>query len=218
MMDPTLKKKLIHEDKWSRIYEAGENFYASESKFEADGLSVSVEELNSSWTSWDVSEKLSFVNAYRSKPLFVESDEKILEFLIARGDEPIWSTIASSLSLHHSNKKMVLDFLLERLKTGSEPKSNFIQALRILGDVAALPILHHLHDQLSTRIKTASQDHIDHWTVNDFLRCCEALAYLEKEDRYKEEIRRFLAHPDELVRIHAQNALAGPEPEEFPQP
>jgi hypothetical protein len=215
MIDPSLKKKLIHEDRWSRTYQAGENFYASESKFEADGLSVSVEELSSAWDSWNESEKLSFVNAYRSKTQFVESDEKILEFLMAQGDEPVWSTIASSLALHHSNKKMVLDFLLERLKSGSEPKSNFIQALYVLGDVAALPSLHQLHDRLSERVKSGSHGQADHWAVNDFLTCCKALAYLEGAERYRDEIRPFLDDPNELIRIHAQNALAGPQPEEF---
>lgn len=215
MIDKSLKKKLVHEDRWSRTYEADVNFYASESKFEADGVSVSVEDLSSAWGSWDDAEKVSFVNAYRSKTQFVESDEKILEFLMAKGNEPVWSTIASSLSLHYSNKKAVLNFLLERLKSSSEPKSNFIQALYILGDMAALPSLHQLHDRLSEHVRNMSKGYVDHWAVNDFLRCCEALAYLEKAERYQDEIRPFLHDPDELIRIHAQNAIAGPQPEEF---
>jgi hypothetical protein len=214
MIDPSLKKKLVHEDRWSRTYQAGENFYASESKFEADGLSISVEELSSAWDSWNETEKLSFVNAYRSKTQFVESDEKILEFLMGKGDEPVWSTIASCLTLNHSNKKMVLDFLLERLRSGSEPKSNFIQALYVLGDLAALPSLHQLYDRLSEQIRGA-HGQADQWTVRDFLTCCEALVYLEKAERYRDEIRPFLDDPDELIRIKAQNALAGPQPEEF---
>lgn len=214
MIDPSLKKKLVHEDRWSRTYQAGENFYASESKFEADGLSVSVEELSSAWDSWNESERLSFVNAYRSKTHFLPSDEKILEFLMARGDEAVWSTIASSLTLYHSNKKMTLDFLLERLRSGSEPKSNFIQALYVLGDVGTLPSLHQLHDRLSVEIKQAEGEP-DHWTIYDFLKCCEALAYLEKSERYRDEIRPFLEHSAELVRIQAQMALDGPQPEEF---
>lgn len=215
MIDPSLKKKLVHEDRWSRTYQADANFFASESKFEADNLSISVGELAAGWDSWNESEKLSFVNAYRSKTQFGESDEKILEFLMSKGDEPVWSTIASSFALHYSNKKVVLEFQLERLKSASEPKSNFIQALYVLGDAAALPSLHQLHDQLSKQVQSASQGQVDHWTVNDFLRCCEALAYLEKAEHYLDEIRPFPEDPDELIRLHAQNALAGPQPEEF---
>ena len=213
MIDPSLKKKLVHEDRWSRTYQAAEDFYAFESKFEADGLSVSVEELSVGWDSWGKGERLSFANAYRSKTQFLESDEKVLEFLMAKGDEPVWSTVALCLT-RHSNKKMVLDFLLERLRSGSEPKSNFIQALYVLGDAAAIPNLHELHGRLSQKTKQA-QGELDRWTIYDFLKCCEALAYLEKMEGYREEIRRFLDHPDELVRIQAQMALAGPQPEEF---
>lgn len=214
MIDPSLKKKLVQEDRWSRTYQAGENSYASESKFESDGLSVSVEELSSEWDSWNESERLSFVNAYQAKAQFLDSDEKILEFLMATGDEAVWSTIASSLALHHPNKKMILDFLLEKLRSGSEPKSNFIQALYVLGDVAALPSLHQLHDRLSAELKQA-QGAPDHWTIYDFLKCCEALTYLEKEQGYQDEIRPFLEHSEELIRIQARMALAGPQPEEF---
>lgn len=212
MIDPSLKKKLVHEDRWSRTYEAGENFYASESKFDADGLSVSLEELSSDWDSWNESERLSFVNAYRSKAQFVQTDEKVLEFLVAKGDDPVWSTIAASLALHHSNKKMVLEFLMERLKRSTEPKSNFILGLCILRDKAALPELHQLHDQLAERVKAAPQGKADHWIINDFLRCCQALGYLEKTEYYEEEIRPFLNDPDEIIRIHARNALATPQP------
>jgi hypothetical protein len=214
MIDPSLKKKLVHEDKWSRTYEAGENFYASESKFEADGLSISVEDLSSVWHAWNDSERQGFVNAYRSKARFDESDQKILDFLMANGDERVWSTISSPLSLHHQNKKTVLEFLLERLQTGSEPKSNFIQALYVLGDVAALPGLHDLHDRLLDEIKQAHGEP-DTWTIRDFLTCCEALAHLEKTDHYREEIRSYLRHPDQMIRIKAEMALAGPQPEEF---
>jgi hypothetical protein len=213
MLDPSLKKKLLHEDRWSRTYEAGENFYAAESKLDADGLSFSIGQLRSEWDSWDDSEKIRFVNAFRSKSRFSKSDEPILEFLMESGNEPVWSTIASCLAVHHTDKQRVLAFLLEKIKSFSEPKSNLIQALYVLGDAAALPALHQLHDELRESIKRTHD--VDHWKINDFLRSCEALAYMEKGDSYRDEIRQFLRDPDELVRLHARNALAGPQREEF---
>jgi hypothetical protein len=217
MIDPSLKKNLVHEDRWSRVYQPETNFFAYESKFESEGISVTIEEISREWDSWNESERLNFVNAYRSKTQFVESDEKILEFLMAKGGEPAWSTIASCLSLHHSNKKMVLNFLLERLKSGSEPKSNFIQALYVLGNLAAVPSLHEVHDRLSEKIKQAHGEACD-WTIRDFLTCCEALVYLEGTESYRDEIRSYLSHPNQLIRIKAQMALAGPQPEEFGNP
>jgi len=214
MIDRSLKKNLVHEDRWSRVYNPEPNFYASESKFEADGISVSIEELTSAWDSWNDSERLSFVNAYRVKTQFSKPDEQILEFLMAKGNELVWSTIAGTLSLHHSNKRVVLDFLLQRLRSSSEPKSNFIQALYLLGDLTALRDLQELYGRLSGEVNR-SGGQPDVWIICDFLKCCEALAYLEKTERYRDDIQAFLEHPDETIRNQAQMALAGPQPEEF---
>jgi hypothetical protein len=214
MINPSLRRKLVHEDRWSRVFEVEPNFFAYESKLDADDVSVSVEELRREWPSWGDSEKLSFASAFRQKRQIAKRDEEILEFLMAEGNEAVWSTIALCLT-RHSDQKVILNFLLERLRSGTEAKANFIQALYVLGDLAALPALHRLHDGLSERVKAPPGGDIDEWTVNDFLRCCEALAYLEKDERYQDEIRPFLNHPDPFVRLHAQNALAGPQPEEF---
>jgi hypothetical protein len=212
MIDPSLKKNLVHEDQWSRVYQPQPNFLAYESKFE-DGASVAVEEISALWDSWDDSQRFAFGKAFAHKTPINKTDEGIYEFLIAKGNEQIWSEIALSLT-RHSNKKLVLDFLLERLRSGSESKANFIQALYVFGDKLALPRLHELHDRLSNEIKL-EQSQPDNWTIYDFLKCCEAIVYLEGTESYRDEIRPFLEHPEELVRIQAQMALAGPQPEEF---
>lgn len=213
MIDPSLKKNLVREDQWSRVYQPEPNFFAYESKFE-EGASVTVEEISVAWDSWDGSQRLAFGKAFAHKaPPFNKTDEEVYEFRISKGDERLWSEIALSLT-RHSNKNLVLDFLLERLRSNFESKANFVQALYVLGDVAACPGLHELHDRLSAEIKLAQGDP-DHWTIYDFLKCCEALAYLEKAERYRDAIRPFLEHSAELVRIQAQMALAGPQPEEF---
>jgi len=213
MIHPSLRKKLVREGRWSRVFEVEPNFFAYESKFEADGLSISVDELSADWNSWEDLEKLDFANAFRSKVEITNSDEKVLEFLMGKGDERVWSTMALCLT-RHSNKAMTLDFLLERLNTGSEPKSNFIQALYVLGDPAAVPRLLELHDRLSEQVKE-TQGTADRWIVYDFLKCCEALVYFGGVELYQDEIRPFLDNPDERIRNHAQRALAGPQPEEF---
>jgi hypothetical protein len=213
MINPALRKKLVHEDRWSRVFEVEPNFFAYESKFEADEVPVSVEQLREEWLSWNDSEKLNFARAFRQKRQIAERDEKILEFLMTEGDEPLWSTIALCLT-RHSDRKVILSFLLERLGSGTEPKANFIQALYVLGDIAALPSLHELHDRLAEETEHA-EGREDRRKIADLLKCCEALAYLEKSERYKDQIRRFLEHPDESIRVQAQLALAGPQPEEF---
>jgi hypothetical protein len=212
MIDPSLRKNLVHEDQWSRVYQPEPNFFAYESKFE-EGASVTVEEISAVWDSWDGSQKMAFGKAFAHKPHINKTDEGVYEFLIARGDERVWSEIALSLT-RHSNKRLVSNFLLERLCSSSEPKANFIQALYVLKDEAAISSLHELYDRLSNEIRRA-QSQPDRWKICDFLRCCEAIVYLEGKESYRDEIRPFLEHPDELIRIQAQIALAGPQPEEF---
>lgn len=213
MIHPSLRQKLVHEGRWSRVFEVEAGFFAYESKFEADGLSISIAELTTEWDSWDGSERIDFANAFSQKPQISKSDEDVLEFLVEKGDEPIWSTMALVLT-KHSNKKMVMNFLLERLGSGSEPKANFIQALYVLGDSAAVPGLVVLHDRLREQLKNA-HPHADSWVVIDFLKCCEALVYLEGTEHYRHEIQSFLTHPDQRIREGAKAALAGPQPEEF---
>jgi hypothetical protein len=212
MLDPTLRKNLVHEDRWSRVYRPEPNFYAYESKFE-DGLSVTVDEISVLWDTWDESQRLGFAKAFAHKVQLDKVDEALYAFLVAKGDEKVWSEIALSLT-KHSDKRLVLDFLLDRLVTGSEPKGNYIQALYVLGDKAALPRLRDLHSQLSSEIKRAPGEP-DYWIIYDYLKCCEALAYLEGVEQYRNDIRPFLNHHNQAVRIQAEMAFAGPHPEEF---
>lgn len=212
MIHPSLRKNLVREDQWSRVYQPEPNFFAYESKFE-DGASITVGEISALWDSLDESQRLGFAKAFAQKSPLNEEDEEVHEFLMVKGDEKVWSEIALSLT-RHSDKKKVLNFLLDRLATGTEPKANFIQALYVLRDGAALSRLHDLHGRLSGKIKL-QQAEPDHWVVFDYFKCCEALAFLENEERYREEIRPFLSHPDRVIRAQAEMAFAGPQPEEF---
>lgn len=213
MLDPSLRKNLVHEDRWFRVYQPDpkENFFAYESKFEADEISVTLEEISAEGNSWNDDQRLMFAQAFAKRSHVNESDQEIYEWLIAKGDERVWSTISLPLAHRHANKKLVLNFLLERLRGGSEPKANSIQALCVLGDLEAVPRLRELHDRLSQQ----SSHGADFWIIYDFISCCKALAYLEGGRRYLDEIQAFLDHPEERIRHQAQIALAGPQLEEF---
>lgn len=199
--------KLIRESKWSRVYEVAPNHQLFESKFQKDGLAVSLEELRGSWKTWTGSEKLDFATAYLSKPEITSEDERILDFLMEQLDERVWMTIAILLP-RHSNKKKVLRFLLERLKTSSEPKANFLEGIVALGDPEAIPSLRELHDRLRAEIRVAPPAS-RRWAIYDFMWCCSALMKFAVEGQYEAEIRSFLNHPDERVQLKAQAVLHG---------
>ena len=114
----TLRKnqKLVKEDRWSRVFKERDDVLTFKSKFDTDGLSILLNELESEWKTWDQGEKLSFVSAFTRKPEFSTDDEFILEFLMKEGDGETWTMLALSLRFH-SNKKMVVQFLTERVNS-----------------------------------------------------------------------------------------------------
>src|SRR5579872_6612472 len=108
------KRKLLQEDRWSRLYQTGRNRVLYASKFRTDRLSVSFDQLRSEWAVWDRSERLSFASAYRYKPEITAQDERIMEFLAKKGDHRVRATIPIFLT-RHPNKRFVLRFLLRGL-------------------------------------------------------------------------------------------------------
>ena len=213
MIDPALRKKLVREDRWSRIFEVAPNSYAYESKLKDGETVVSAEELRADWLAWSAAQRLEFAQAFQQRQRLTPEDERILEFLMSNGDDRIWSTIALVL-VHHSNRRLVVEFLVEKLLSTAEPRANLIQALYVIGDRSTLPVLRQMHDRLSREVSSDERTD-DAMKIVDFLTACKALAYLEKSARYESQIRSFLAHPDEIIRIQAQLALEGPQPEEF---
>jgi len=134
-------KKLLKEDRWSRVYETTRHPLLLESKFKTDGLSVAFHQLRSDWESWKDSERFAFLNAYRYKPTITADDEKIIEFLMASTDERVQMMIAL-LSTRHPDKKMVAKFLVARLNSAPEHLPNFLQALTVLGDSDTTSAVH----------------------------------------------------------------------------
>jgi hypothetical protein len=212
MIHESLRRKLVHETAWSRTFEVEPGFHAYESKFEADGISVNVQDVTAKWESWDMNEKLDFAKAFQAKRDFSQSDEQVLDLLMEKGDDRVRATIALSLT-RHSDKVRVLRFLSERATNQQEGRGNFIQALYVLGDRNAVPGLRKLHDKLQKHLSEHGRS--DLGLVFSFLTCCEALAALDSPAPYNDEIRLFLDDANELIRLHAERALAGPQPEEF---
>lgn len=203
-------RRIIREEKWSRIYEAEDGSPVNVSKFLMDDISISGDVIKDQWESWGESEKIAFALAFAQKPRFSTEDERILDFLMDANDERVWTSIASGLP-RHSQRKRVLNFLIDRLKSGSEPKANYMHALSTLGDSQAVPPMKDLHDRLSAEIAKA-ETKADKLLIFEFVACCSSLAKLEGSSAYQDEIRPFLNHPDEHVRAFSKIYLEGGPP------
>ena len=208
MIHSSLRRKLVHETKWSRTYEVQPGYYAYESKFESDGFSVELSEVSSGWNSWSESEKLDFAKAFQEKASITAADEHVLEFLMGHGDESVLSSIAICLT-RLSSKAKIIPFLLARLESGSEPKANYLQALGMLGDRVAIPSIKALHDHLMANIERSGGEP-NEWMVLDFFAACMTLDKLDGTTNYRADIEPFLTHAGSIGAMAKMWIAGGP--------
>jgi hypothetical protein len=205
MNNESRKKALLKEDRWSRTYELYNGDRLTESKFDTDDTSISLDEITKMWPTLDQSEKVSFVGAFKHKPQFSSEDEKILEFVMKNGNEILWVNLGQCLT-YHSNKKLILDFLSQRMRSDFRPRANFCQALGALGDQSAIPVLveEYQNDQAAINAAGAAADR---FVLMDFLACCAALRSLGAPGDYAADIRQYLNHSDQGIRRSAERKL-----------
>lgn len=208
-------RKVLHEEKWFRIYEAESGVPVKVSKFLTDEIAPSAHEIPKQWESWNFQDRISFAHAFSQKPHFSQEDEQILDFLMSVDDEKVQSTIALGLT-RHSQRRRVLQFLIDRLQSpNSESKANYAYALGALGAGEAGPPLRVLHDRLSRKIDLAGAT-ADRALIFDFVVCCSSLSKLEASREYLDQIRPFLDHPDKSVRGFSKVYLEGGPPSHRP--
>jgi hypothetical protein len=198
------RNKPVSETKWTRIYRRGDRLI-HESKFERDGLEVSVELVKNSWAGLSVGEKLDFAQAFSAKNEISAEDQRILDFLMNAGDLTIWATIARLLP-RHGDRERTLGFLLKRIQEGSHHRANFFHALGLMKDKRAVPALRAAYDGLRPQL-TASPGALERVDYVDYLSCCQALWQLEGLEEYRNAIREFSNSPDQRVRSFASALL-----------
>jgi hypothetical protein len=198
--------KLIKETEWMRVYEMGPTHLSYESKFLKDEVQMSGDSFLARWPSMTKQERLEFVLAYGAKGDFTSDDERNINLIMRDGDDHIWSSLALFM-LRHPQQRRVLAFFRERLQTELENPFNYMQALGLARDLAAVPILRRYFDELRTAVET--EERTEGWPnpAWRFLNCCEALWKITDLEEYAREIRKYLEHPDSRVRRQAENAL-----------
>lgn len=198
--EPPSPGELIKESRWMRTYRHGDGTLY-QSKFDWDGIQVSREEVERLWPDLSREEKWEFATAYCCKPTVTAEDEKVLDFLMETGDEGVWSMIASLL-VGHSNREKAMSFLLERAASAGPFSANYYQALEIVGDKRAIPVLQKAREIHLRNIEAGARDEI-----HVYLGCCRALWKLEGSDAYAAEIRKALQSADPVVSAHAKLLL-----------
>jgi hypothetical protein len=139
-------KKLIKESEWTRTYSVGEKHLRYESRFLTDGLEVSARSLSERWPRLTPEERLEFAFAFAAKADFSQNDKEILSFLMRNGDEAIWGTIALTL-VYHFDSQAVFEFLVNLAQVPRPECANYFQALELLKDARAVPVLRKFYDR-----------------------------------------------------------------------
>lgn len=202
-MPSFFNKELVRESRWMRVYRMGEKHEYYESKFFADGLQVSADLIRSEWRTMTDEQKLEFALAFSAKPELQPGDEEILDHMMVLGSANVLSTIAL-LTVKHPDKEKAFSFLTDQIQKGNKPLVNFYQALELLNDHRAVPMLRRAYDHY--KMSLAAGDSVD---FVDYLRCCRALLNIAGGSEYAESIRDMRSHSSEHVSRMAKRLLEG---------
>ena len=208
-------RELISETRWSREYRAGPRGLAYESKLSKEGLEVSAALIREQWAHWSLPEQFDFARAFMAKAELSSEDQQILAFLMEAGSELVWGTIACLLP-GYSDRERALAFLLERVASGGRGGANYYQALGVMGDARAIPLLRQASRKHQEALPPLEDQTV--WDLGDYLSCLDALWKLEGPGPYEPVLRELLSHPDEEVREAAQRHIAERKLQDRPWP
>jgi hypothetical protein len=207
--------KLMNETQWSRTYQVGQKDFYRESKFLSDGLQIPADDIIQRWATLTLSERHDFASAFRAKPTLTANDETILTFLMQVGDEIVWRTICVMLC-RHSNREIVKEFVITRLKTSSGNRANYYQAAENIRDTDLVSILEcQFHDYQRNLASDAEPSWANDRLLREFLQLCKTLATITGDIRYEEIIRSHLGHPSNAVNGKARLLLSNEAQEQL---
>ena len=205
-MSPIPKgKDLVQESEWFRVYQIGPDLFLRESKFLTDRLETSLASLRQRWPGLSDEERLDFAAAFVARPAVTVEDQQVLRFLLETGTEDILVRIASRLQ-NHADREQALSILLDRVACRTGGAAKYYQALALMGDARAVPLLRQRYEEY--RQELAPMDHHGlESELADYQMCCHALWNLDGAPEYRESLEKLLTHPDETIRRRAHLSL-----------
>ena len=200
-----MKKELVRESRWEKVYRTGANTWTHQSKFLDPRFELKASDFEAIWPRMTQEERTEFCVAYRAKPAFTTEDEQILNVIMQTGNDVVWNSVASMLP-RHPDRSRVLAFIRDRLQRQSPPLANFYSAIETLHDVGSLPVLRRKYGQYQSESKVTAETS-DRVLCLDFLTCCRALWKLGGGAEYRQTIESFVSARDEFARNYAKVLL-----------
>ena len=170
-------KELVQESEWFRVYRVSPDLFLRESKFLTDRLEMSLAALQERWPSLSEQERLDFAAAFIARPAVSVEDQQVLRFLLETGAEDILVRIASRLQ-NHADREQALAVLLDRVASGTGGAAKYYQALALMGDARAVPLLRQRYEDYRQKLAPMEQHGLES-ELPDYQMCCHALWNLE---------------------------------------
>jgi HEAT repeat protein len=198
-------KELVQESEWFRVYQIGPDLFLRESKFLTDQLETSLASVQQRWPGLSDEQRLDFAAAFVARPAVTVEDQQVLRFLLETGAEDILVRVASRLQ-NPADRKQALSLLLDRVASGAGGAAKYYQALALMGDPRAVPLLRRRYEEYRQRLSPMDLHGLE-TELADYQMCCHALWNLDGAPEYRESLEKLLTHPDETIRRRATLSL-----------
>ncbi len=166
-----LRMPLVKERHFSRSYSAVEEKKGMEiSRFMDGSASMTLEQLQSGWTSWGEDERVDFCNSCCW--LHKQSDyPEILRFIVQHGSPRVWPAIAMLVAVHLPQDE-AFDFLHRTLISSEAGKgSNFIQGIGLTKHPNAESTLRRHLQSVWANSNLWDDDDFLNWVTYDAMNC-----------------------------------------------
>jgi hypothetical protein len=193
---------VIEMDKnWFESAEIGGSRIQQVSKFFNKDFNVSKDVLEAEWPSWTPDERVNFAAAFSVRADLTDNDQRVLEFLIEKGNPSIWRAIALSVA-RHRGRNLAVEFLLIRVTEDPPPLANYYQAIEMLSPPECVSTLVRALLRHSKELELHPSLRIwdDRFVYLDYLSCSATLFKVTGQKEYEANIKRMTEHPDETVR------------------
>jgi len=173
------------------------------SKFSRKEFTVELADIESHWLSWTEEERNHFAAAFACSPQDRADDkrQRIVVFLMERGDPAIWRKIALLIA-KYINCDRAVEFLLARVREGVPPLANYYQALANLQAPECVPTLVESLSKHRAEVEKhpSLQTWGDRFLYLDFIANSATLFKITGKDEFRSNLKEMLEHPDKTVR------------------
>jgi hypothetical protein len=155
-----------------------------------------------------------FAHNWCSKNSWTPEDTKILEIIMADGDDDLCQSCNFAF-LKHPDRNRVVSFLIDRLSryTLTHEPLNYFQVLGMATDKRAVPAILQFYEKYKKAVANEAvigvPDDVFRGPIPYFpyLSSAGALFKITGSPEYEQSIRKFLGHEKEQVRYWAEHAL-----------